>query len=530
MQVDSYRFLIPRHGDAHDAAGDCGIRIRGSILLSQAVVRWLAGTVIFALVLALPFDSSAQSSAPPAEAESVWTRDNLGGDWSGLRSGLAQHGVQYDFWITAFYQGLFAGDGDDDFDFGGRVDLLINGSTEKLGLWQGGGLHAHLTYSGGSLQGFRGGALWPVNTSVELPLGTKDELVATSLYVSQRVGESTRLMLGKINAIDLLASHPFFGGWGIDRFWNIAFVAPLSGVVSPVIMGGILSHSFSPYALTLMVFDPNDQTTNYSPGDLFADGVNTSLGLSWSGAIDGRKSGAGITATYSTAEGTDYTTIGLPAGAETTTKQGSYNVAVEVSHLIFESTQSPDKGLGMYAKAAIADGNPNPYTRDVHRRACGPRHRAGAATRLLRRRLFRLRLQRPAPGCRRGDWELHGRAGRRSLLQRCRHALAARDRRPAVDQSRERRERVDVGGRPAGKSCVLTDRRPAFERRSSIRLSAPLRVQRIKGRNLCSRRFNFSGLNPRARAPIPDSAPLGSVAAKQAPIAARRQLHSPSQR
>ena len=93
MQVDSYRFLIPRHGDAHDAAGDCGIRIRGSILLSQPVVRWLAGTVIFALVLALPFDSSAQSSAPPAEAESVWTRDNLGGDWSGLRGGLAQHGV-----------------------------------------------------------------------------------------------------------------------------------------------------------------------------------------------------------------------------------------------------------------------------------------------------------------------------------------------------------------------------------------------------------------------------------------------------
>jgi porin len=360
MQADAYRFLAPRRGDVDDAAGDCEARIRASILPGQATMRRLAGALIIVLALALPFDGSAQSGAPPAEAESVWTRDTLGGDWGGLRSGLGQHGVQYDFWITGFYQGLFAGDGDDAFDFGGRADLLINASTEKLGLWPGGGLHAHLTYSGGSLQGFRGGALWPVNTSVELPLGTKDELVATSLYVSQRVGESTRLMLGKINAIDLLASHPFFGGWGIDRFWNIAFVAPPSGVVPPVIMGGILSHSFAPYALTLMVFDPNDQTTNYSPSDLFADGVNTSLGLSWSGAIDGRKSGAGITATYSTAEGTDYTTIGLPAGAETTTKQGSYNVAIEVSHLILESTQSPDKGLGVYAKAGIADGNPNP--------------------------------------------------------------------------------------------------------------------------------------------------------------------------
>jgi len=45
------------------------------------------------------------------------------------------------------------------------------------------------------------------------------------------------MMVGKINAIDLLASHPFFGGWGTDRFWTVAFVAPPSGVVPPVIMG-----------------------------------------------------------------------------------------------------------------------------------------------------------------------------------------------------------------------------------------------------------------------------------------------------
>jgi hypothetical protein len=45
---------------------------------------------------------------------------------------------------------------------------------------------------------------------------------------------------------------------------------------------------------------------------LFEDGVNVSLGLAWSGEIAGRKSGAGITATYSTAEGIDWSQIGLP--------------------------------------------------------------------------------------------------------------------------------------------------------------------------------------------------------------------------
>lgn len=313
--------------------------------------------------LAGPLPALAQSRAGVTPSETVWTRDTLGGDWGGLRSASKEHGVTFDFWGTGFYQGLIEGDGNDDWEFGGRADLMINADTGKLGLWQGGGLHAHLTYRGGELGGFRGGALWPVHASGTFPLGAEDELVATSLYMSQRFGDSTRLMLGKINAIDLLASQPFSGGWGTDRFWNVAFVAPPSGVVPPVIMGGVLTHSFAPYGLTLMVFDPNDQTTNYSLNHLFDDGVNVSLGLSWSGELAGRTSGAGITATYSTADGTDFEQIGLPPGSVTTTKQGSYNVGVEFSHLLVESDVVRGKGLGLYAEAAIADGNPNPIQR-----------------------------------------------------------------------------------------------------------------------------------------------------------------------
>jgi porin len=282
----------------------------------------------------------------------------LSGEWGGLRGALG-----FNFWATGFYQDMFKGTGNDDGGFGGRADLLINGDTGKLGFWQGGGLHAHVTYRGGDLPAFRGGAIFPVHTGGLLPVGGENEVVATSLYVSQRLGDATRVMLGKINVIDLLASHPFFGGWGTDRFWNVAFVAPPTGVLPPVIMGGIVTHSFAPYTLTAMVFDPNDQTTNYSLRHLFADGVNVSLGFARSGEIAGRKSGAAITATYSTAEGTDWSTIGFAPGSQTTTKKGSYNVAVDISLLLVESARVPGKGLGLYAKAAIADGNPNPVKR-----------------------------------------------------------------------------------------------------------------------------------------------------------------------
>lgn len=49
------------------------------------------------------------------------------------------------------------------------------------------------------------------------------------------------MMLGKINAVDLIANDPFYGGWGNTRFMNVAFVAPPSGLFPPVITGGVFS-------------------------------------------------------------------------------------------------------------------------------------------------------------------------------------------------------------------------------------------------------------------------------------------------
>lgn len=324
-----------------------------------AAVRRAAATA-FAFALAWPASAFTQSNASAPTNDDLLTRATLGGDWGGLRRTLERNGIGFDLWATGLYQGTLEGTGNHDFEFGGRADLLVNGDTAKMALWDGGGLHAHLTYRGGPLPGWQGGALLPANTSGVFP-GASDELVATSLYLSQRFGDSTRLMLGKINAIDLLARHPFFGGWGTDRFLNVAFVAPPSGVVPPVFMGAVLTHAFAPFSLTLMAFDPNDQTTNYSLNHLFADGVNVSLGLAWTGAVDGRASKAAFTATYSTAEGINYSQIGLPPGSQTTNKRGSYNVAIELSHLLVESTQVPGNGLGLYAKAGMADGNPNPF-------------------------------------------------------------------------------------------------------------------------------------------------------------------------
>ena len=109
-----------------------------------------------------------------------------------------------------------------------------------------------------------------------------------------------------------------------------------------------------------MVYDPHDRTGDSWPDDLFSDGVNLSLGLTWAGEVFGRNSSVNVTGIYSTEEKIDLSEIALPPELRTRTEDGAYNISLKVSHLIMESSSYPGQGLGVYGKAAIADGNPNP--------------------------------------------------------------------------------------------------------------------------------------------------------------------------
>jgi len=287
-------------------------------------------------------------------------RETLTGNWGGFRDQLVEKGVELDIEFTEYYQGMLSGSGSEDFEFGGRADALGDLDTEKLGLWCGGGLHTHLTYRFGDLPAFRGGALWPVSTGSVLPLGEKDRVVASSLYLSQRLGDSASFLLGKINALDLLAKDPFSGGWGNHRFMNIALAAPPSGVLPPVIIGAVFNYRITPYTLTFMLYDPNDRTGDYWPDNLLSDGVNLSLGGTWSGEAFSRHSSINLTGIYSTAEKVDLSEIALPPELRTQVKDGAYSVSCAISHLMLESSTHPGQGLGFYGKGAVADGNPNP--------------------------------------------------------------------------------------------------------------------------------------------------------------------------
>jgi porin len=299
--------------------------------------------------------------AEVASAQSLWEQSRLTGDWGGIRSQLEAAGVTIDLEYTQFYQGLVSGTGPKTPDYGGRMDGFVTLDTGKLGLWEGGTLYTHIEDRFGPLAGSLGGAFFPTNAAMEFPGESPATLVATSIYLSQRFGDRTSLLIGKINALDLFANDLFFGGWGIRRFINTIFVAPPSGLIPPVFYGAIANVRLDPVTLSLWIYDPDDRTKDYCP-NLFAHGVSFNLSAAYATEIAGRPTTFSLNGIYTTKAGPDFSEVSLnlvTGGLETTSKEGSYSIGFQFSHLLHQDPSNPKQGWGVFLKGSISDGNPN---------------------------------------------------------------------------------------------------------------------------------------------------------------------------
>lgn len=333
-------------------------------LLSASMTAYAFGQ---STVLTDDSSPAADPSQKPAQSstDTQWlTRPYLTGNWGEVRPSLADRGVSLDFRYTTFYQGLVSGTGDESFEYGGKVDAFINLDSSKMGFWEGGSLRSHIEYSHGGLATNLGGTLFATNTALYWPVGAPEEVVATSLNFTQKVGEKSSISIGKFNPVDVYASHDFYGGWGIDRFMNTVLVAPPSGLIPVVFMGALATIETRPANWTIIIADPNDRTTDYFPGDLFEDGVLLAANATRETALAGRKTTFGITGLYSTAEGVDYSSIGGGL-VETSNKSGAWNVNIQFTHNLQENGGSSDAAWGFYLKAGIADGNPNYVKRSL---------------------------------------------------------------------------------------------------------------------------------------------------------------------
>jgi porin len=304
------------------------------------------------------------AKADPAQAPPGWLkRDTLTGDWGGVRPWLKEHGITLKPRLTQFYQGMPVGDGDHDFEYGGKADLLLNADLSKLGLWKGLSLTVHPEYNFGESVNGRGGTMVPVNTALLFPgIEGSDRFDLSSVYLGQTFGKSVSLVFGKMNMIDLAAGKPFMGGAGIDAFWNLTFAAPPSGTVPPYLFGALLSVRTEPATIGVWIYDPHSVVNKSGFEEPFSDGVTIRGSVDFPVTIASRSGHQGFVALYSNASGTDLANIGdtfLPPFPPVATKNRRYYFAYLFDHYLYQSKEHPQEGVGLFGQFGVSDGNPN---------------------------------------------------------------------------------------------------------------------------------------------------------------------------
>ncbi len=138
------------------------------------------------------------------------------GDWGGVRSSLADHGVTVNLDGTYSLQGVAGGGsgfGHDEGNlFNGQLGLVLD--TGKAGLWPGGFLSARVEGRGGDSVLRRAGTTSPVNNAAILPLipGSLGDSAwgLTELTYAQFLSEQFGLVVGLINT-DTGDANPIAG-------------------------------------------------------------------------------------------------------------------------------------------------------------------------------------------------------------------------------------------------------------------------------------------------------------------------------
>ena len=309
-------------------------------------------------------NTTAVTNAGPvsAAADSLWTRSTLGGSWFGVQPVLKAHGVDFAVELTQFASGLVAGDGAKDWEYGGKVDLWLRVDGPAIGLWRGFSIGARAQENYGHSPDEAGLTLVPINASLAIP-GPGDGDLGVSL--TQKFSDTVTLTAGKMNMMDSAKATPLKGGGGIDTFMNTALAVPVTGLMPPEILGGLLSIRSQPVSYVLAVYDSLSAAHRSIFDEPFSEGVSFRASATLAAKPWGRSGFYGLKAMCSTRRGFDLRFIPdllLPAveGTLPTTGATPFYVGVSVQQYISQDATNPQRGWGFFGEIGMSDGNPTP--------------------------------------------------------------------------------------------------------------------------------------------------------------------------
>jgi len=318
-----------------------------------------------------PQDPAAKPA--PTPSPDFWHRGTMTGDWDGDRAWLRKHGIELEFKLDQFYQGVASGGLHTGSEYNGVFKSEFKFDLGKLAGWKYWSAEVQTeTRFGGPLLGGTG-TISPVNTAVILPGAAGTVFSVTALNFTRLIpldlkkGDLIAVSFGRYNLLDLVDEH-FFGGGGTDKFFNIAQIGPLTVVKEvPLITNGASIawvRGGEPF-ITLAILDPNDHSTNVGLSNLFADGVTFYPGINFPVKYFGKTAKHSFDAAVTTKPATPFDAIkqliipGPPLNPIQPVR-GSWSVSYIFRQYVVE--REKNDGWGLFTQLSFANKNTSPIT------------------------------------------------------------------------------------------------------------------------------------------------------------------------
>jgi len=328
-----------------------------------------------------PNSKAAAENAPQAAATSpatspksdFWHQEEMTGDWNGARGRLKEKGVELEFKLTQFYQGVASGGIRHDSEYNGKFQTITKFDLGKLAGWKWWSAEVRTeTRFGGPLLGGTG-TINPTNTAEMIPAADGNIFAVTALNFTRLIpldlkkGNLLAISFGRYNLVDL-ADEDFFGGGGTERFLNIAPIGPLTVLRQVPLITNAATFAYVRHGepfVTFALMDTNDHSTTTGIPDLFKDGVTFSPGINFSKKYFGKSAkhsfgGAITTKAYTPFDAIRQINLPGPPINPIQPHRGSWSVNYIFRQYIVERDRKD--GWGFFSQVSFADKGTSPIT------------------------------------------------------------------------------------------------------------------------------------------------------------------------
>jgi len=320
----------------------------------------------------------AATKPAPEPLTDFWTQETMTGDWGGTRSRWKEKGIELEFKLSNFVQGLASGgDGSNETEYTGKFEMNWKFDLGKVAGWKywSSEIKTEFRFSGPLL--LSTGAINPVNTAAISPAADGESVAITALNFTRLIpidlkkGDLWAISFGRFNLLDLV-DEDFFGGAGTERFFNLAEIGPLTVVREvPLVTNGFSAAYVKggEPRFTLAILDPNDHTLDSGLDDLFADGVTFSPGVHFPAKYWNKSAKHSLSAAITTKKFTPFDIIRQniipgPALNPVEPKRGSWSVSYVFRQYLVE--RGHRDGWGFFGQLSFANKDTSPITKFVN--------------------------------------------------------------------------------------------------------------------------------------------------------------------